>query len=101
MIRRVTAAGLFPPPTYSHASVVEAGSKLGTARCGKLVEGAAGPKRRLQQRAAGGEPGEHVPLPSDRWPSIGLDHQLEHVIGRFGICRRPDEELGCRRNRLL
>lgn len=28
MIRRVTAAGLFPPPTYSHASVVEAGTKL-------------------------------------------------------------------------
>ncbi|MER6262656.1 RidA family protein [Streptomyces sp900105245] len=28
MIRRVTAPGLFPPPTYSHASVVEAGTKL-------------------------------------------------------------------------
>ncbi|MET8445740.1 RidA family protein [Streptomyces sp. NPDC005209] len=28
MIRRVTAAGLFPPPTYSHVSVVESGSKL-------------------------------------------------------------------------
>ncbi|MFC8345528.1 RidA family protein [Streptomyces sp. NPDC057280] len=28
MIRRVTAHALFPPPTYSHASVVEAGTKL-------------------------------------------------------------------------
>ncbi|MGW2459012.1 RidA family protein [Streptomyces argyrophyllae] len=28
MIRRVTAPALFPPPTYSHASVVEAGTKL-------------------------------------------------------------------------
>ncbi len=28
MIRRVTAPGLFPPPTYSHVSVVEAGTKL-------------------------------------------------------------------------
>ncbi|MEU0963985.1 RidA family protein [Streptomyces sp. NPDC005917] len=28
MIQRVTAAALFPPPAYSHASVVEAGTKL-------------------------------------------------------------------------
>jgi enamine deaminase RidA (YjgF/YER057c/UK114 family) len=28
MIQRVTVPGLFPPPTYSHASVVEAGTKL-------------------------------------------------------------------------
>ncbi|MFE5817703.1 RidA family protein [Streptomyces sp. NPDC056479] len=28
MIRRVTSPALFPPPTYSHASVVEAGTKL-------------------------------------------------------------------------
>ncbi|MEU6572896.1 RidA family protein [Streptomyces sp. NPDC046805] len=28
MIQRVTAPGLFPPPTYSHASVVEAGTRL-------------------------------------------------------------------------
>jgi enamine deaminase RidA (YjgF/YER057c/UK114 family) len=28
MIRRVTAPALFPPPTYSHASVVEAGTRL-------------------------------------------------------------------------
>ncbi|MGW2487864.1 RidA family protein [Streptomyces sp. NPDC001606] len=28
MIRRVTAPALFPPPVYSHASVVEAGTKL-------------------------------------------------------------------------
>lgn len=28
MIRRVTVPGLFPPPTYSHASVVEAGTRL-------------------------------------------------------------------------
>jgi enamine deaminase RidA (YjgF/YER057c/UK114 family) len=28
MIRRVTAPGLFPPLTYAHASVVEAGTKL-------------------------------------------------------------------------
>ncbi|NUR05239.1 MAG: RidA family protein [Streptomyces sp.] len=28
MIRRVTVPSLFPPPTYSHASVVEAGTKL-------------------------------------------------------------------------
>ncbi|MFG3290138.1 RidA family protein [Streptomyces sp. NPDC048179] len=28
MIRRVTAPALFPPPGYSHASVVEAGTKL-------------------------------------------------------------------------
>ncbi|MFE3635793.1 RidA family protein [Streptomyces cellostaticus] len=28
MIRRVTSHALFPPPTYSHASVVEAGTGL-------------------------------------------------------------------------
>ncbi|MFE1309557.1 RidA family protein [Streptomyces sp. NPDC058755] len=28
MIRRVTVPGLFPPPAYAHASVVEAGTKL-------------------------------------------------------------------------
>lgn len=28
MIRRVTVPGLFPPPTYSHVSVVEAGTGL-------------------------------------------------------------------------
>ncbi|MEU9474923.1 RidA family protein [Streptomyces sp. NPDC048191] len=28
MIRRVDAPGLFPPPTYAHASVVEAGARL-------------------------------------------------------------------------
>ncbi|MFF4254543.1 RidA family protein [Streptomyces sp. NPDC001663] len=28
MIQRVTAPSLFPPPTYSHASVVESGTKL-------------------------------------------------------------------------
>ncbi|MFF0016680.1 RidA family protein [Streptomyces sp. NPDC005374] len=28
MIQRVTAPALFPPPTYAHASVVEAGTKL-------------------------------------------------------------------------
>ncbi|MFG2812267.1 RidA family protein [Streptomyces sp. NPDC048410] len=28
MIRRVTVPGLFPPPTYSHASVVETGTRL-------------------------------------------------------------------------
>ncbi|KUO03957.1 RidA family protein [Streptomyces caeruleatus] len=28
MIRRVTSPTLFPPPTYSHASVVEAGTRL-------------------------------------------------------------------------
>jgi enamine deaminase RidA (YjgF/YER057c/UK114 family) len=28
VIHRATVAGLFPPPTYSHASVVEAGTKL-------------------------------------------------------------------------
>jgi enamine deaminase RidA (YjgF/YER057c/UK114 family) len=28
MLHRVTVPGLFPPPTYSHASVVEAGTRL-------------------------------------------------------------------------
>ncbi|MFC5214726.1 RidA family protein [Streptomyces coerulescens] len=28
MIRRVTSPALFPPPTYSHASVVEAGTRV-------------------------------------------------------------------------
>jgi enamine deaminase RidA (YjgF/YER057c/UK114 family) len=28
VLERVTAPGLFPPPTYSHATVVEAGTKL-------------------------------------------------------------------------
>ncbi len=28
VIRRVTVPGLFPPPAYSHASVVEAGTAL-------------------------------------------------------------------------
>jgi len=28
VIRRVTSPALFPPPTYSHASIVEAGTRL-------------------------------------------------------------------------
>lgn len=28
MIRRVTSPALFPPPTYAHASVVEAGTRI-------------------------------------------------------------------------
>ncbi|WP_327694157.1 RidA family protein [Streptomyces sp. NBC_00459] len=28
MLKRVTVPGLFPPPTYSHASVVEAGTRV-------------------------------------------------------------------------
>lgn len=28
MLQRVTVPTLFPPPTYSHASVVEAGTRL-------------------------------------------------------------------------
>ncbi|MDX2541225.1 RidA family protein [Streptomyces sp. WI04-05B] len=28
MVKRVTVPGLFPPPTYSHASVVEAGTRI-------------------------------------------------------------------------
>ncbi|WP_073952464.1 RidA family protein [Streptomyces kebangsaanensis] len=55
MIRRVTAPGLFPPPTYSHASVVEAGTRLAflagsvplDAR-GELV-GAGDPVRQAEQ----------------------------------------------------
>jgi enamine deaminase RidA (YjgF/YER057c/UK114 family) len=55
VIRRVTAPGLFPPPTYSHASVVEAGTRLAflagsvplDAR-GELV-GAGDPVRQAEQ----------------------------------------------------
>ena len=37
MIQRVTVPGLFPPPRYSHASVVEAGTRLAFL-AGQLVE---------------------------------------------------------------
>jgi enamine deaminase RidA (YjgF/YER057c/UK114 family) len=55
MIQRVTVPGLFPPPVYSHASVVEAGTKLaflaGSVPLdadGKLV-GAGDPVRQAEQ----------------------------------------------------
>ncbi|MGW0189814.1 RidA family protein [Streptomyces sp. NPDC003362] len=55
MIRRVTVPTLFPPPTYSHASVVEAGTKLAFLAGavpldaeGKLV-GEGDPVRQAQQ----------------------------------------------------
>lgn len=55
MIQRVTSPALFPPPTYSHASVVEAGTKLaflaGSVPLdadGKIV-GAGDPVRQAEQ----------------------------------------------------
>ncbi|MFD7435253.1 RidA family protein [Streptomyces sp. NPDC059861] len=58
MIKRVTVPSLFPPPTYSHASVVEAGTKLaflaGSVPLdadGKLV-GEGDPVRQAQQVVA-------------------------------------------------
>ncbi|MEV7792386.1 RidA family protein [Streptomyces sp. NPDC087512] len=58
MIQRVTVSGLFPPPVYSHASVVEAGTKLaflaGSVPLdadGKLV-GAGDPVRQAEQVVA-------------------------------------------------
>ncbi|MEV2214311.1 Rid family hydrolase [Streptomyces sp. NPDC050997] len=55
MIQRVTVPALFPPPTYSHASVVEAGTRLaflaGSVPLdaeGKLV-GAGDPVRQAEQ----------------------------------------------------
>ncbi|WP_328428461.1 RidA family protein [Streptomyces sp. NBC_00443] len=55
MIRRVTSPALFPPPTYAHASVVEAGTRLAFLagsvpldRDGNLV-GAGDPVRQAEQ----------------------------------------------------
>ncbi|MGW6734392.1 RidA family protein [Streptomyces sp. NPDC055013] len=75
MIRRVTSPALFPPPTYSHASVVEAGTRLAFLagsvpldRDGNLV-GAGDPVRQAEQVIANLE----VQL-----ESIGSD--LAHVL---------------------
>ncbi len=58
MIQRVTVPGLFPPPVYSHASVVEAGTRLAFLAGavpldgdGKLV-GAGDPVRQAEQVVA-------------------------------------------------
>ncbi|MER6071211.1 RidA family protein [Streptomyces sp. NPDC001817] len=55
MIRRVNASGLLPPPTYAHASVVEAGTRLAFLagavpldETGELV-GPADPVRQAEQ----------------------------------------------------
>ncbi|MFE2065513.1 RidA family protein [Streptomyces sp. NPDC059467] len=55
MIRRVSVPALFPPPTYSHASVVEAGTRLAFLAgavpldaAGQLV-GAGDPVRQAEQ----------------------------------------------------
>lgn len=75
MIHRVTAPALFPPPTYAHASVVEASTKLaflaGSVPLdaeGKLV-GAGDPVRQAQQV---------VRNLREQLRAVGSD--LEHVV---------------------
>ncbi|GGS71907.1 RidA family protein [Streptomyces violaceus] len=75
MIRRVTVPTLFPPPAYSHASVVEAGTKLaflaGSVPLdadGNLV-GAGDPVRQAEQVVANLEAQLHA---------VGSD--LSHVV---------------------
>lgn len=75
MIRRVTVPGLFPPPAYSHASVVEAGTKLAFLAGavpldakGEVV-GAGDPVRQAEQVVANLR---------EQLRSVGSD--LEHVV---------------------
>ncbi|MER6345643.1 RidA family protein [Streptomyces sp. NPDC001595] len=75
MIQRVTVPSLFPPPTYSHASVVEAGTKLAFLAGavpldadGKLV-GEGDPVRQARQVIANLE---------EQLRAVGSD--LEHVV---------------------
>ncbi|GHH17057.1 hypothetical protein Srubr_15230 [Streptomyces rubradiris] len=75
MIRRVTAPALFPPPTYSHASVVEAGTRLAflagsvpLTADGKLV-GTGDPVRQAEQVIANLR---------EQLRAVGSD--LEHVL---------------------
>ncbi|WP_344403939.1 RidA family protein [Streptomyces longisporus] len=75
MIRRVTVPSLFPPPRYSHASLVEAGTKLaflaGSVPLdaeGKLV-GEGDPARQVEQVLANLEKQLHA---------VGSD--LAHVV---------------------
>jgi enamine deaminase RidA (YjgF/YER057c/UK114 family) len=75
MIRRVTVPGLFPPPTYAHASVVEAGTKLAFLagavpldEKGEVV-GAGDPVRQAEQVVANLR---------EQLRAVGSD--LEHVV---------------------
>ncbi|WP_075735764.1 RidA family protein [Streptomyces acidiscabies] len=75
MIRRVTSPDLFRPPTYSHASVVEAGTKLAFLAgsvpldaAGTLV-GPGDPVRQAEQAIANLE---------EQLRSVGSD--LAHVV---------------------
>ncbi|MEU8746606.1 RidA family protein [Streptomyces parvulus] len=88
MIQRVTVPGLFPPPTYSHASVVEAGTRLAFLAGavpldaeGKLVgEGAA--VRQAEQVVAN---------LTEQLRAVGSD--LEHVLSTevYVVGTRPAE----------
>ncbi|MFD5794675.1 RidA family protein [Streptomyces diastatochromogenes] len=75
MIRRVTTPALFPPPTYSHASVVEAGTKLAFLagavpldEKGEVV-GAGDPVRQAEQVVA-----------NLREQLLAVGSDLEHVV---------------------
>ncbi|MYV37370.1 RidA family protein [Streptomyces sp. SID1328] len=75
MIRRVTVPGLFPPPTYSHASVVEAGTRLA------FLAGAV-PLDERGELAGPGDPvaqaGQVIANLREQLRAVGSD--LEHVL---------------------
>ncbi|MEW2073396.1 RidA family protein [Streptomyces sp. NPDC017966] len=72
MIRRVTVPALFPPPTYSHASVVEAGTRLA------FLAGA------VPLDADGKLVGERDPVRQARQVILNLEEQLRAVGSGLG-----------------
>ncbi|MFI2510341.1 RidA family protein [Streptomyces sp. NPDC018972] len=72
MIRRVTVPALFPPPTYSHASVVEAGTRLA------FLAGA------VPLDADGKLVGEGDPVRQARQVILNLEEQLRAVGSGLG-----------------
>jgi enamine deaminase RidA (YjgF/YER057c/UK114 family) len=72
VIRRVTVPALFPPPTYSHASVVEAGTRLA------FLAGA------VPLDADGKLVGEGDPVRQARQVILNLEEQLRAVGSGLG-----------------
>ncbi|MFF9375122.1 RidA family protein [Streptomyces griseoluteus] len=75
MIRRVTVPALFPPPTYAHASVVEAGTRLA------FLAGAV-PLDEQGELVGAGDPvaqaGQVIANLREQLRAVGSD--LEHVL---------------------
>ncbi|MGW3102163.1 RidA family protein [Streptomyces sp. NPDC001100] len=72
MLERVTVPGLFPPPMYSHATVVEAGTKLA------LLAGA------VPLDADGNVVGEGDPVRQAEQVLVNLGEQLRAVGSDLG-----------------